>query len=99
MDRSYYFGCTVKFECVICGRASSEKLVYQASRPDPQRVAGAIAREAFDCQHCGAARTEQTELAINIVPADLNRLYEMGFATTGSIDEPASLAGRFVYFE
>jgi transcription elongation factor Elf1 len=79
-DGYYYFGCTVSFDCPICGRASSEKLVYQARRAEPQRVAGVIAKRAFECQHCGAARENNAGLRINVLPASTEDLRRHGFA-------------------
>jgi len=75
----YYFGCTVNFDCPICGRSSSEKMVYEAGSPDPRRVADAISKRSFDCQQCGAARTEHTKLVVQVLPAELERLRILGF--------------------
>jgi predicted RNA-binding Zn-ribbon protein involved in translation (DUF1610 family) len=79
-DVCYYFGCTVSFDCPICGRQSHEKRVYRAGRKDPRRVAAALAREGFDCQHCGAALVRRQKLAIEVLPAPEENLRLLGFA-------------------
>jgi hypothetical protein len=79
-DNYYYFGCTVSFDCLICERTSSEKILCEAQSPEPERVAAALSRENFDCQLCGAALTQRNRLAIHVLPADLERLRRIGFA-------------------
>jgi len=75
----YYFGCTVSFDCPICGRASSEKLVYQARWPDPKRIAAAVSKGAFECQQCGAALEKKAAVKIHVLPADEAELRVRGF--------------------
>ena len=80
MDGTYHFGCTVSFECPICGRTSSEKRVYEAGTPDPKRIAAVVSRQVLDCQLCGAALTRRTRLEIKILPGTLEQLRNRGFA-------------------
>ena len=79
-DGYYHFGCTVWFDCPICGRSSVERILCQARRPDADRVAMALSRESFDCQHCGATLTGRQKVGIRVLPADLGRLRALGFA-------------------
>jgi hypothetical protein len=79
-DGHYYFGCTVSFDCPICGRASTEKILCEARSPSADPVAAALSRESFDCQLCGAALTSRGKISIRVLPADLDRLRMLGFA-------------------
>jgi hypothetical protein len=79
-DGFYYFGCTVSFDCPICGRASNEKILCEARSPSADRVAAALSQESFDCQLCGAALTSRSKVNIRVLPADLERLRKLGFA-------------------
>lgn len=76
----HYFGCTVSFDCPICGRASTEKILCQARSAEAERVAAVLSRESFDCQHCGATLIRRRKLSIRVMPADLERLRALGFA-------------------
>jgi hypothetical protein len=70
----------VSFDCPICGRASAEKILWEARSPSAEAVAGALSREIFDCQLCGATLTSRKRLSIQVLPAELERLRMLGFA-------------------
>lgn len=79
-DVCYYFGCTVSFDCPICGRCSDERMVYEAHSPDPKRVAAVLSRQEFDCQLCGAALVSRRRLNIRVLLAEAEDLLRLGFA-------------------
>ena len=77
----YYFGCTVSFDCPICGRCSSEKLVCEARSPDPERVARFVSRQSIDCQLCGAAQPDRQKRTVQVLCSDLRSLQRLCFTT------------------
>lgn len=79
-DGFYHFGCTVSFDCPICGRHSVERILCEARRPEAEPVAKALSRDNFDCQYCGALLTERKKLSIQVMSVELERLRELGFA-------------------
>jgi hypothetical protein len=91
MSEDYWFGCTMTFDCLVCGRSSVEKTLCASPSDNSEIISQRLSRGKLKCQICGELIGDGVETHLDVRLGMLGELLALGFSQP-TCDHPLAKA-------